>query len=121
MSYNIDKFVLKTIKEFSFPVSALYKNLREDWHPDRTDSEDGTATFKNMETELTGKIEGDRFVLSSISCYGEGSGTVMNDMLEPAFAESVGDLVASCVWEGGDCINRLEVHDGAVSWVNIEI
>lgn len=121
MSYNIDTFKLKTLDELSFPVSALYKNPRKDWHPVREDREDGVTVFTNMETELRGKVDGDRYHVTYISCYGEGSGTVMNDMLEPAFAESTGHLVASCVWEGGDCINRLEVRNGTVYWKDIEI
>ena len=121
MSYNIDTFILKTIDGLSCPVAALYKNPRKDWHPKREDREDGLTIFTNMETELRGTVEGERYNITYISCYGEGSGTVMNDMLEPAFAESKGNLVASWVWEGGDCINRLEVHDGSVSWVDIEI
>ncbi len=121
MSYNIDTFKLKTLDGLSFPVAALYKNPRENWHPEREDGEDGVTVFTNMETELRGKVEGERYHVTSISCCGEGSGTVMNDMLEPAFAESAGHLVASCVWEGGDCINRIEVHDGTVFWADIEI
>ncbi len=121
MSYNIDTFKLKILDELSFPVAALYANPREDWHPERKDQEDGVTVFTNLETVLHGRIEGDRYHVTYISCCGEGSGTIMNDMLEPALAESTGRLVASCVWEGGDCINRLNVNNGTVSWEDIEI
>lgn len=121
MSYNIDTFKLKRLDGLSFPVSALYKSPRKDWHPEREDTDDGVTVFTNMETVLRGTVENDIYHVTDISCYGEGSGTIMNEILEPAFIESTGHLVASCVWEGGDCINRLEVHDGTVSWVDIEI
>ena len=121
MSYNIDTFKLKELADIKFPVDALYKNPREDWHPEQVNNEDGTVTFTNMGTELTGKVEDGMFYMTGISCHGEGSGTVMNDMIEPALKESTGRLVGACVWEGGDCINRLEVNDGDVKWVNIEL
>lgn len=50
-----------------------------------------------------------------------GSTKFKLDMLEPAFVKSTGHLIALCVWEGGDSINRLEVHDGSISWTDIEI
>ena len=121
MSYNIDTFKVKRLDDLSFPVDALYLNQRKDWHPERVDGEDGSTTFTNMETEIHGHVKDGRFFIDSIECYGEGSGTVMNDMLELALAESTGHLVASCIWEGGDSINRLEVHDGEISWTEIEI
>jgi hypothetical protein len=121
MSYNIDTFKLKKLESFSFPVASLYKNEREDWHPERHNKDDGTVEFNNMETTISGTIENDVFYMKEISCTGEGSGTVMNDMLEPAFKESKGVLIASCVWEGGDSINRIKVNDGNVQWIDIEI
>jgi hypothetical protein len=121
MSYNIDTFNLKKLENFSFPVASLYKNERKDWHPDRINNDDGTVTFTNLETRISGKIENDTFYMDKIYCSAEGSGTVMNDMLEPAFRDSKGILIASCVWGGGDSINRLEVNDGEVLWINIEI
>ena len=121
MSYNIDTFKLKKLQDLSFPVKALYKNPRTDWHPERVNNDDGTVTFINCETEIKGTVKDDIFYMESIKCSDEGSGIVMRDMLEPAFKESKGILVASCVWEGGDSINKLLVEDGCVDWVKIEI
>jgi hypothetical protein len=118
MSYNITKFNLIKLENFSFPVASLYKNERKDCHPERNNHDDGTVTFTNIGTSLSGKIKNDTFYMSVISCSGEGSGTVMNDMLEPAFRDSKGILIA---WEGGDSINRLEVIDGAIEWIIIKI
>lgn len=121
MSYNIDTFRVKKLENFRIPIASLYKHERVDWYPERVNNDDGTVTFCDLETELRGIIDGDFFVCTSINCSGEGSGTVMNWILEPAFEESTGELVASCVWEGGDSINRLTVKDGSVSWEDIEI
>ena len=121
MSWNISMFKLKELEGLSFPIAALYRKAREDWHPEREDRDDGVTVFINMETELCGIVDGDIYHVKDISCYGEGSGTIMEDMLEPAFLESTGHLVASCVWEGGEEINRIEVHNGIVDWVDIEI
>ena len=121
MSYNCDTFKTKVIKDFKFPVQSLYKHARTDWHPERENNDDGTVTFYNLGTELSGKIEGDIFHCESIDCSGEGSGTVMKWILEPAFKDSTGDLTASCVWEGGDSINRIIVKDGVVKWEDIDI
>lgn len=121
MSYNIDTFKVKRLENLAFPVAALYKNPRKDWHPERKDTSDGVTVFTNMETELRGTVDGDTYHVTHLSCYGEGSGTVMADMIEPALKESTGTLVASCVWEGGDSINRLESVDGNVKWVDVEI
>jgi hypothetical protein len=52
---------------------------------------------------------------------GEGSGTAMNWIIEPALTESTGELTASCIWEGGDSINQLILKNGVVSWRDIEI
>jgi hypothetical protein len=121
MSHNIDTFKLKKLENFSFPIKSLYKSERQDWHPRRIDNDDGAVTFASMGTELSGTVEDDTFHMAEISCYGEGSGTVMREMLEPAFADSKGTLIASCVWEGGDNIDRLEVVGGEVKWIDIEI
>lgn len=101
MSYNISNFKVKRLENLSFPVNALYLNPRKN--------------------EIHGYVKDGHFVVTRIDCSGEDSGTVMMDMLEPAFIKSTGHLIALCVWEGGDSINRLEVHDGSISWTDIEI
>jgi len=121
MSYNIDTFKVKKLDNLKIPVLSLYKNPRSDWHPERINNNDGTVTFNMMESEMTGIIDSEMFSVQSIDCHGEGSGTVMSWILEPAFKDSTGELIASCVWEGGDSINQLIVKDSNVSWKDIEI
>jgi|GEM_PF-2500245 len=121
MSYNCDTFIMKKIKNFIFPVDSLFKSDRSDWHPKRVNHDNGTTTFSFGEPSISGKVEGEMFLCSEVDCCGEGSGFVMNEILEPAFEDSVGTFIASCVWEGGDSINRLTVQNGNISWEDIEI
>jgi hypothetical protein len=121
MSYNCDTFKVKKLENLKIPVKSLYKAAREDWHPDRVENDDGTVTFWNCETTVKGSVKDGILTVQEIDCCGEGSGVVMNDILEPAFEDSTGELIASCVWEGGDCINHLIVKDGKVKWEEIEI
>jgi len=121
MSYNCGVFNLKKIENFIIPVDSLFKSARSDWHPKRINNYDGSVTFSFGESELNGLIKGKIFVCDNISCCGEGSGFFMNEILEPAFKDSTGTLIASLVWEGGDSINRLTVEDGNILWEDIEI
>lgn len=121
MSYNIDTFKTKKIENLIIPVASFFKHERSDWHPDKVINDDMSVTFHNMETEITGRIIDDDLHVSSINCAGEGSGTIMNWILEPAFKDSSGTFIAACVWEGGDSINRIIVENGDVRWVNIEL
>lgn len=121
MSYNIDTFKVKELDNLIIPIASLYKCEREDWHPERTNNDDGTVTFTNCETEIHGTIQGDYLFVDKIDFSGEGSGTAMSWMLEPALKDSTGRLVVSCVWEGGDSINQLVVDKGEVNWNDIDI
>ena len=120
MSYNCDLWKTKELKDFMIPVESLFKGT-EDWHPDRINNDDGTVTFEMCEATLHGVINDTWFIVKSIDCSGEGSGSAMHYVLEPAFEDSLGILVASCVWERGDSINQITVENGKVSWKDIEI
>lgn len=121
MSYNIDTFKLKRLENFKIPVASLYKHDREDWHPERENRDDGETWFHSCEVTIKGIIKGEIFEMTSIDCTGEGSGTTMEWILEPAFKDSTGVFEASCVWAGGDSINKILVEDGEVDWIDIEI
>jgi len=121
MSYNCDVWKTKKLDHFKFPVASLFKHSRTDWHPERINNDDRSVTFKIGEAKLHGNILDDWLIVSSIDCSGEGSGTAMDWILEPAFEDSIGELIASCIWERGDTINKLTVKDGKVSWKNIEV
>lgn len=84
----------------------------------------GRWTTKELHDEgvaICGQMDGDMLLVSSIKAYGEGSGTALNWIIEPALQDSTGKLVAVRVWEGGDSIDRLIVDDGDVSSEPIEL
>lgn len=122
MSYNVDTWKTKELVELRIPIASLFKHEREDWHPERTNNDDGTVTFSVMEgSEIHGKIEGNFLVVDSITACGEGSGTALHWIFEPALEDSTGKLVASRVWEGGDSIDKLTVENGKIESTPIEI
>lgn len=122
MSYNIDTFKLKAISNLRIPLWALFTSERNDWHPDRVNNDDGTVEFTSFDgIVMKGTVKDEVFLMDYIECSGEGSGSFVNYILEPALKQSKGLLRASCVWEGGDSINKLLVEDGEVDWIEIDI
>lgn len=122
MSYNVDTWKTKELVDLVIPIASLFKHNRKDWHPKRENHDDGTVTFSIMEScNIHGMWDDGYLRVSSIEMYGEGSGTALYWIIEPALADSRGKLVASRVWEGGDLIDRLTVIDGNVSSEQIEI
>lgn len=122
MSYNITKFKLKELKEFSIRISDLYNKRSKNWHPIKHENYDGTYSFSSCESEgIVGNINGDFLNVTNIDIYGEGSGRFFSESLAGAFKKSKGVFVASCVWEGGDSIESLKVENGLITWKEIEI
>jgi len=118
MSYNIDTFKVKKLENLSIPFADLMANE----YCNRTNEDDGSITLCYGEAcEVKGYLVGDMVNVKSIDWSGEGSGNDMHDTLEPALKNSIGEFVASCVWEGGDSINQLVVNDGNVAWNDIDI
>lgn len=122
MSYNCNTWKTKELNDLRIPIASMFKHDREDWHPKRINNDDSTVEFRIMNGVIVrGTIDGEFVAVSAIECHGEGSGTAMNWIIEPALKDSTGRLVASCVWEGGDSINRIIVDEGSVSWEEVEI
>lgn len=122
MSYNIDTWKVKKLEKLCIPLSSFFTNPRTDWHPKKNYDENGVLTLSFGEgSEIKGTVKKDIVLVSDIKVEDEGSGTIMNEILEPALKTSRGILIVSCVWEGGDTINQLIVKDGNLSWKNIDI
>lgn len=121
MSYNVDTWKTKQLNRLRIPLASFFKHARKDWHPEKEFDQAGHLTLICCESEIKGTIENDILTVDSIKCAGEGSGTFIDWILNPALADSTGELVATCVWEGGDTINRLTVTDGKVDWEDIEL
>ena len=126
MSYNIDTWKTKKLKNLEIPVEAFYRHPRKDWHPKQPVVVD-VATMKVRVNFPCGggEVEGvlkDGFIhVESIDLYSEGSGGFMVYVLEGALKESRGELEAVLVWEGGDSITRLSVKDGVVTEKEVEL
>jgi hypothetical protein len=124
MSYNIDTFKVKQLENLTIPVPSLYTHPRKDHHPTKMLSKqnDSWIRFQCLEScFVEGPVIDDAIHVKAIDWNGEGSGTDMDWILEPALKNSTGVLIASCVWEGGDSIDQLRVDNGKVEWVDIEI
>ncbi len=121
MSYNIDTWKLKKLDNLTVPLESFFKSGRKDWHPEKEYDENGVLTLVFMDGKIVGKVEKGIFRVRDIKIQGEGSGTTMNWIVEPALKDSTGELIASCVWEGGDSINQIIVKNGKVEWRDIEI
>ncbi len=121
MSYNIDTWKLKKLVNLAIPLESFFKSDRADWHPEKIYCKDGELILGFMSGDITGRVKDGILYVKEIDISGEGSGGDMDEVIEPALEDSTGELVASCVWEGGDSINQLIVKDGKVEWRDIEI
>jgi ribosomal protein S27AE len=118
MSYNIDTFKVKVLENLCIPLDSFVKHEREDWHPELTYIDtDKVELSCGCGQRIIGILKDNILHVTEIDMAGEGSGTFVSLILEPALKDSKGKLDASCVWEGGDTINRLIVNDGQVTWV----
>ena len=115
MAYDVDTWKTKELVDLRIPVASLYVHERKDWHPERTDV-DGCATFTIGEgTKIVGRVVAGIIMVDEIESHGEGSGTALRWIIVPALEQSIGKLVATRVWEGGDSIDRLTVKNGVVT------
>lgn len=121
MSYNITEFKVKKLESLVIPVQSLFQSERTDWHPEQKTLGGGLSRFSNEFLDIVGTIKDGFLHCTSIDCVGEGSGTSMRLILEPALKNSEGEFIAVCVWEGGDSISRLVVQDGEVDWIQVEL
>lgn len=122
MSYNVDTWKTKELTGLRIPVASLFMSDHKDWHPSRENHDDGTVTFSVMDGSFVkGTIDGDWLVVSQIEARGEGSGTALGWIFEPALEQSVGRLIAVRVWERGDSIDRLTVIDGVLTSEPVEL
>lgn len=125
MSYNIDTFKLKKVKDFKLPIEAFYdKKFREDWRPERPQlMESGQIKIEGGAEgfEVIGMGSGPYIVVDKITIYGEGSGTFYRDILSEVFKKSTGYLEFKAVWEGGDSITHTIVDNGKITETDVEL
>lgn len=126
MSYNVDRWKTAQLVDLRVPVKSLFTFDRTDWHPKKHVHDDGSVSFEViLGSFVRGTIERvddcEWLRVTNIEASGEGSGAALHYIFEPALKDSRGKLVATRVWESGDCIDRLTVIDGVLSSESIDI
>jgi len=116
MSYNIDTIKIKRLENFIIPLNALYEGVRKDWMPEQPKI---TIPITNEVSitcgcgqEIKGILKEGNLHVSSLKLSGEGSGSLMREVIENAFKQSTGILEMIMIWEGGDSITKMTVLDG---------
>lgn len=127
MSYNIDTWKTKELRDFRIPMTALHP-VEDYLDPPALDPKTNILTFTGRADgfELRGRVGYDAqsvecVTVESIKNYSEASGTMQEYLVDAVFPHSTGYLHAVLIWEGGDSITRLVVKDGEVSEEKVEL
>ena len=116
MSYNIDTWKTKKLEDLVIPLNSLFIHERKDWHPSQPEiinPETNEVLIEcGCEQEIKAILKDVNLYITEFEIYGEGSGTLMDWILEPALKQNSGELEAVLVWEDGDSITRLSVSNG---------
>lgn len=125
MSYDIDTIKVKKLENFVIPIKAFYEGVREDWMPDQPKIEFPITNEVSITCGFGQKIKGllreGNLHVTSFNLTGEGSGSLMREVIENAFKQSTGILEMVMVWEGGDSITKMTVIDGDVKEEGVEL
>lgn len=124
MSYNIDTIKIKKLDNLVIPVKAFYEGS-QNWMPKQPE-------ITNLETnevriscgcgqQIKGILKEGNIHISSLDLSGEGSGSLMGEVIENAFKQSTGSLEMVMVWEGGDSITKMTVVDGVITETGVEL
>jgi len=125
MSYNIDTWKTKKLENLVIPLKSLFIHEREDWHPNQPEIVNAETNEVSIECgcgqEIKAVLKNGNLHITELKIYGEGSGTLMNWIIEPALEQSTGELEAILIWEGGDSISKLSVINGVLKSENVEL
>lgn len=125
MSYNVDNWKTKKLKNLQIPLKAFYEHERTDWHPSQPEILDADTMRVELECgceqAIRGILKDGVLCVDEIEMYGEGSGTFKSWIFDEALKQSTGELEAVLVWEGGDSITKLTVKDGQVEETEIDL
>lgn len=121
MSNNVHIWKTKKLVGLRIPVASLFKHPRKDFHPVTVMKADDVIEYSRYDNVVRGKLMdgGTIFVVEEIDCAGEGSGTFLNWILEPALEDSTGELIFACNWEDGE-ITKTTVKNGEITEEEID-
>jgi len=124
MSYNIDTFKLKKVR-LILPLNIKFNKYAEWLDEKGAIANLADATWAVNEDgegfEMRGNVTKQGLEVVGVSCWGEGSGHVYEDVLLPLFKDYKGDLEAICIWEGGDSITKLSIKNGVVTEKEVDL
>ncbi len=126
MSYNIDTWKTKKLEDLKVPLQEFYTHERKDFHPEKPTITDATTMEVEIgcmceDSAIKGILKDGILTVTEIDISGEGSGTFMHEVFEPALRKSTGKLEAILIWEGGDSTCKLKVDDGSVNDEPVEL
>lgn len=124
MSYNISSWKTKKLENLIIPITSLYNHQRKDWHPSQpkiTNVEINQITIDCCDGYIIGILKDGNIHVKRIQIVGEGSGTIMINIIEPALKQSTGELEAVLIWEKGDSVSKLHVINGELTETDIEL
>lgn len=132
MSYNISRWKIRDIhlvlpQDFNFPnwLSTQPDSVGKKWCMESEDRVWCDLAHQEWKLplsghELSGVIHDNRLIAVQIECSADGSGHIYSDVLLPLFRGFHGTLNAIVVWESGDSVNNLSIHDGIVEDVELK-
>lgn len=110
MSYNIDSWKTKKINNLVIPIKAFEKYIKIE--PKITNIDTNEILIEIGEGVITGNLKDKEIHVKKILIRGEGSGHIMNDIIQPVLEESTGELEAILIWESGDSITKETLING---------
>jgi len=121
MSYNIDTWKTKELKDLKIPLSLFSELGNEDYRPKVTKNDDGKTVVDFRNDEIIGVETNGILLVEKIHLFGVASGYLYHEYLLPILEKSTGVLTAVTIGEHGDSISRLECVNGKVTETNIEL
>jgi len=136
MSYNVTTWKTKKLRNLTIPVNALF--AVPDWQLNQSvdDGLGGTFAQRWGKSYIKGALVGEpvtqrngflppdstqMLAVDEISASGDGSGSLLWKVINPALEKGKGRLVAVRIWEGGDSVDRLVVVDGDVNEQDVDL
>lgn len=118
MSYDLDNWDTKELKDFVLPLEELKQLEINDW-PSILDAPAQVIRLTDHEYiesfHLEGTLTSDGFIVTEFWMQGEGASWEYSDHIIPLFKQSRGYMKALLVWESGDTVEYLYVKDGVVT------
>ena len=117
MSYNIDAMKVKTciLTINQTDLESVIQEYHEPREYNKPDSNGGPWLLVVGEGAIEGTAKNGVMTITSIECFGEGSGGDWLDVVVPILSKTTGTFEAILIWERGDTIERVKVTNGKMT------